>query len=351
MPMQNPVVGGVFLVRSAIQSPNFQSGVSGWAIMQDGSAEFDDVVIRGGTVVDGQAFYYNGTPSSSTLLVAIAGMSGTDPYGTAYSSGFNLYDGAGNFVGLWNASGFYFASTDNDGQVNIQEQGNDSSGNPMSPILNVFADPAITAAGGSLASFAQEFPGPNQEILILRGPIALPAVDSAGSNTAVNLFAGTAVAGAVGNLQFQDQSTTLDVLTWGVGGGALLGTATGVQPGTGSSATPAVAEGWHSPAFGSGWATGPFSGSFQPVQYRLLPNGCVQLIGAFHQTSTTPASPIWTMPTGYHPTVAQIIPCVRNLGGTISATTLLIDTSGNVTLGTNPGNAGDCYVNLQYRLA
>lgn len=48
MAFENPVVageGGV-LIREAVQSPDFVTGVSGWIIRRDGSAEFNNVLIR-----------------------------------------------------------------------------------------------------------------------------------------------------------------------------------------------------------------------------------------------------------------------------------------------------------------
>lgn len=47
----DPVVGGVALRRAAIQSPNYVHGVSGWAINQDGSAEFNSVELIGGPFI------------------------------------------------------------------------------------------------------------------------------------------------------------------------------------------------------------------------------------------------------------------------------------------------------------
>lgn len=43
----NPVVGGTVLRIPAIQSPDFVHDASGWFIGQDGSAEFDNVTVRG----------------------------------------------------------------------------------------------------------------------------------------------------------------------------------------------------------------------------------------------------------------------------------------------------------------
>jgi hypothetical protein len=42
-----PPVAGVVLVRSAIQSPNYVTTISGWTINQDGSAEFNNILVRG----------------------------------------------------------------------------------------------------------------------------------------------------------------------------------------------------------------------------------------------------------------------------------------------------------------
>lgn len=48
MSFLNQIVAGLTLVRAAIQSPDYVTGVSGWSIKRDGSAEFNDVAIRGG---------------------------------------------------------------------------------------------------------------------------------------------------------------------------------------------------------------------------------------------------------------------------------------------------------------
>lgn len=47
MEFQDELAGGVFLIRPALRSPDYVAGVSGWTINVDGSAEFNDVVIRG----------------------------------------------------------------------------------------------------------------------------------------------------------------------------------------------------------------------------------------------------------------------------------------------------------------
>lgn len=49
MPFSNPIIAGDegALIRNSIQSPDYVQGVSGWSINRDGSAEFNDVTVRG----------------------------------------------------------------------------------------------------------------------------------------------------------------------------------------------------------------------------------------------------------------------------------------------------------------
>lgn len=47
MTFTNAILAGVTLVRDAIQSEGFVTGVTGWRISRDGNAEFNDVTIRG----------------------------------------------------------------------------------------------------------------------------------------------------------------------------------------------------------------------------------------------------------------------------------------------------------------
>lgn len=58
MTFTDPIIGGESkLIRQAIQSPDYQAGLTGWSINRDGTAEFNDATIRGelsaggGTVV------------------------------------------------------------------------------------------------------------------------------------------------------------------------------------------------------------------------------------------------------------------------------------------------------------
>jgi hypothetical protein len=53
MPFGNPILAGDTLIRVAMQSENFQSGVAGWRIERLGNAEFNDVTVRGRLVTTG----------------------------------------------------------------------------------------------------------------------------------------------------------------------------------------------------------------------------------------------------------------------------------------------------------
>lgn len=50
MQFQDDLAAGIVLVRPALRSPNYVAGSAGWNVAQDGTAEFNNVVVRG-TVV------------------------------------------------------------------------------------------------------------------------------------------------------------------------------------------------------------------------------------------------------------------------------------------------------------
>jgi hypothetical protein len=105
MGFTDPIIGGaVKLIRNAIQSPNFITGVSGWTINKDGSAEFNNLTIRGvfrGTnfiVNSAGTFFYSGVPASGNLVASIASGAGTDGFGNAYKAGITTYSLTGQSV-------------------------------------------------------------------------------------------------------------------------------------------------------------------------------------------------------------------------------------------------------------
>ena len=88
----NPVVGGGGgLVYPSIHSPNFIHQITGWTINRDGSAEFNNLEIRGtfsgnGFILNNAGFFlYNGTPTKGNLILAAADQAGIDNFGNPYS--------------------------------------------------------------------------------------------------------------------------------------------------------------------------------------------------------------------------------------------------------------------------
>lgn len=75
MPFSSPVVGGGGgLIRNWIKSPDFISGVSGWQIARDGSAEFNDVAVRGQLTVrnaDSELYIGPGGSGQADVLILI----------------------------------------------------------------------------------------------------------------------------------------------------------------------------------------------------------------------------------------------------------------------------------------
>lgn len=48
MGFANTIVGGAAaLIRAAIKSPNFVTGTAGWQVSKDGTAEFNNLTVRG----------------------------------------------------------------------------------------------------------------------------------------------------------------------------------------------------------------------------------------------------------------------------------------------------------------
>ncbi len=141
----NPIVGSTILRRPAIQSPNFVDGSAGWMVSDDGSAEFNNLEIRGtfnGTdyILNSTGFFlYSGTPGAGNLINSVTNFSGTDPYGNIYLTGSASYSNAGGqavanasgvlffytgtLAGGWTQQGSIQADTVTAGQIDIEAAG------------------------------------------------------------------------------------------------------------------------------------------------------------------------------------------------------------------------------------
>jgi hypothetical protein len=98
----NSIIGGMSkLIRAAIQSPNYVLGSLGWTINKDGSAEFNNVTVRGiiasGTfkgnnfiLNNAGLFIYSGTPALGNLVFSLTQAAGTDGFGNAYPASLSI---------------------------------------------------------------------------------------------------------------------------------------------------------------------------------------------------------------------------------------------------------------------
>lgn len=113
----DPVIGGAEkLVRKAIQSPDYSPGTAGWTINKDGSAEFNNLGIRGvfnGTdfvINSSGAFFYSAAPAAGNLIASMCPVATVDQFGNnalsgvaSYQTGFASQLGGG-FLVLYHGS-------------------------------------------------------------------------------------------------------------------------------------------------------------------------------------------------------------------------------------------------------
>jgi len=142
---QHDIAGGQGnLIITSVQSPNFVHNSTGWQIKKDGSAEFNNLTIRGtfnGTnfVLNSSGFFlYSGPPASGNLIESFTNGTGTDGQGNAYLQGTTSY---------LNAAGIFTASNLNGGILSYWESA--TAAGPYTQFADIgFAWNNVT--GGSL---------------------------------------------------------------------------------------------------------------------------------------------------------------------------------------------------------
>lgn len=275
MPFAHDIAGGQGnLIATAVQSPNFVSGSTGWQVRQDGSAEFNNIVIRGGTVVGGNAFYYSGTPAAGNLVASIAAASGVDSFGNNYVAGEASYAAT-------------FATAINGGQV-------------------VWYAGSLSGGWSSVATATSHAVVPQGLVINVAAELAL--TNSAGSS---GLLLGTAVGPNVTLLQ------------------GAVGPITSGMPGAANTV-----ETWHamSPLLNS-WANQ--AAPNVQCQYRAVasPPSTIEVIGSLNAAAAT-AITFFTLPAGYRPASSQMFP-VGTFNGSAAIDNVTFgfcDTSGNLTI-------------------
>jgi len=304
----NPVVGGTNLVREAINSPNFVAGSTGWSINKDGSAEFNNIVIRGGTVEGGDALYYNGTPAFGNMVASISGLGGTDPFGNVFPKGVTVYGSTTNI-------------TMQDGELIF--------GN----VNNPFNQPFITGGGS------------NAGVLALNSGLGNPPDN------------GAAVIGlTTGDPTIQPGNTGIPALSLFATGSArqyadvqVTGFCTRVD-------TANNAYNWTTApvTLVNGWSAVNGASMFNGLQVKLTALGTVGMDGGIRQTSGAfnSGTVLATVSGIYRPVNRHMVPCMCsvNLGGdNFSACMLFPDSAGNITYyGPNIPLNGEVYIGGEY---
>lgn len=318
MTFTNSVVGnGGSLVRTAIRSPNYVAGTTGWTINKTGDAEFNNLNIRGtftGTdfvISSAGAFFYDGTPANGNLIASISANAGTDAFGNDYPSGIGLENDG--FLSVYNGSGNLTAEIGGPfGQVISYSQTGVTKDLIIRDGVLQFGD------ANTSSQWAQIFAEAGANGL----QIASPTSATLGDQSKLRLFPGTT--GTSPYVILQDGARTVPTNF------QLTGAITKSVP-----TSPETAYTWQTPTFNTNWAAGSAASAlYQPLQFRLTAEDEVWIYGAVKATLAAPSNTIFTLPTGYRP---------GPTGGTGSATifaggSLTQVTSGDVVKATGRVN-------------
>lgn len=295
----DPIVGGISLRKPAIRSPNYLAGSTGWTINVDGSAEFNNLTIRGtffGTnfeIGPLGAFFYSGTPATGNLIASITPASGADDgFGNAYLAGQSTYGiGAQTFSELFG--------------------GNLLLGNMASNVPDT-ADSGLVQAQGPL--------------MVLRSPVnASPSLvrDAVRITLAAGQTAQTTGSANAPQIQVlaNDLASDVDML---LPGSVIRCSDIG------------AAETWQTPSYGTGWSgSTTFNGltTITPLRYRRDNEDNLWLIGGFKAAAVAPSDPIFQLPAAYTikgTNVFDYVTCLRNNAGTVTAGMLRVGSNSNV---------------------
>lgn len=349
----NPLVGGGgSLAYPSIHSPNFVHGSTGWSINKDGSAEFNNIVIRNGEVISGVFLLYSSaTPALGNLVVAFAPIAGgTDAVGNIYPQGFNW--------GVWSAStgallnhfgvsvgGNTFLASNSGVTVSLGKSADgaqiyyNSSGLALNNMVMSIAPAAGTDPSGNAYLAGTTIYGgaganwTAMQLISSAGTASINfynATSEAGPWSLVSSYAGdnagdltlTAASGSLLKLIMGNASNGAQVTLNNAGSGQVLVAPVGNSPLTtevmevqGTIATElitaiigGVEETWHNIPLATTWAN--LGSSHTTPQYRMLPNGEVQVKGGIIFTSTgvglSGSNPFSTaLPAAYRPVNTQ----------------------------------------------
>jgi hypothetical protein len=314
------------LVATSFQSPKFQHLVQGWQVTRDGSAEFNDLTIRGtffGTdfiINSAGAFFYSGTPAAGNLIISVTTAAGTDTFGNAYKADVSVYGSNSSYAQLLTSALPFLARL--------------SLGTG-----NAFEATPATIMGGVLGGGTTSNP-----FLEIDGPTVS---GSPASQAFMQLFAATEDLSAEAQWYVQVGDTTAtkhgiisilpDSISMQAGNGAgpaiKVGAANNVTMTAGTPASPTVVttDAWHvigaggQPAFGAGFGA-PGAGD-QTARFQLQADGTVLLDGVVLTTAATAANAtLFTLPgSAYIPLKRKRLAGVTSASGYTTAGQTLVN--------------------------
>lgn len=295
---ENPVVGGTVLRRAAIQSPNFVTGASGWSVNQDGSAEFNNLVIRNGQIISGTALFYSGPAAAGNLIASISAAAGTDSKGNAYLAGVTSYDPvldqaanlangsvtfytAASEAGPWNplgslldgawlepsSSGLNFKVGAVPAQIQIGQALVDVTVK-LEVDAGVLISASINGLGG-LLNATNQLAAPANPVILFRGQAAtdrLFGIDVVGDSNRRFIIS------PAGVINWGSGSAGQDCSLYRAAANLLASDYTAFDNG-------GTAEAWNPVTFANGWTNAGLEPNFQ---YRRVhaPDNCVQVVGS-----------------------------------------------------------------------
>jgi hypothetical protein len=315
MPFANPIIGGGgSLVYPSIHSPNFIHNIGGWSIKKDGSAEFNNLTLRGtfmGTnfeINNLGAFFYSGPPATGNLIISVTPAAGVnDGFGNAFKAHVTVYGSipAGGFQRfiemLASSIPGITISTGDSSEITpaLIESGILNAGaanRQLETLINGAASSASIPTIALKSSAADGSIGPSLTLKAGSGLITF-GDNSAGGNTAYEIQ---------GKILNQTVNNSILNLYDGITGQMLFGAILNTFDPVAGAGTP---ETIHTATLLNSW-TGT-------LQYRLeADNRTARLYGLLTApVGVTDPSTLFTMPVGYRPTTnSQPVSAVENAG-------------------------------------
>lgn len=325
----NPVFGGNVLIRPAIRSPNYVPGTSGWSINRDGSAELNNLTLRGtfnGTdyIINAAGiFFYSGTPAAGNLIGSWAQTDGTDAFGNTYKAGITI-SGPNGSVQLSSDDGLLRSIGSSGTQVFI----NDGA--------LTWQWPTEAAQAGLIIDTSK------------RGSMYWSTGKSAAADKSAQLSIITSNGvPTAGSQDTYPRAVTSD----DVGSFIAHHYVTGAMV-KATSALGTASETWQSPSYNANWggttSYGGLSGGLGTLRYRKDAEDNLWLLGCFTPTAGA-TSAVFNLPVGYRPQTANYpFPMAMvTSGGVASNAWMYVSTAGNLNINSQLGSsivAGNSYV-------